>query len=218
MDDQIEPVAGWRSRLDATSERIASLHPRLLAAGVGVLLLGVVVAFVVGLQLGRPDPIDLPRVAAETIGAQRGSLPSTTVPGIHVHVAGAVQQPGLYRTAAGSRVAALIDAAGGPTELGDIDRLNLAQVVQDGDRIEVPEVGQPVRGAVTGLPEADAVVDVNRADASDLQRLPGIGPALAAAIVDHRTRFGPFATLESLTAVSGIGPATVERLAALARV
>ena len=124
----------------------------------------------------------------------------------------------MYRTAAGSRVAALIDAAGGPTERGDIDRLNLAQVVQDGDRIEVPEVGQPVRGAVTGLPEADAVVDVNRADASDLQRLPGIGPALAAAIVDHRTRFGPFATLESLTAVSGIGPATVERLAALARV
>lgn len=189
-----------------------------VAVGGAALAALVVVAVIVGMQLGRPDPIQLPMVDAATVAASLPTPSPTTTPAIHVHVAGEVRAPGLYRARGGSRVADLVDAAGGPTPSGDVDRLNLASVLSDGDRIEVPAMGEPFSGpsaaaAADDAGSGDGVVDVNRASPSELEALPGIGPALAAAIVEHRERFGPFASGDDLTQVPGIGPATVARLA-----
>ncbi len=135
-----------------------------------------------------------------------------------VHVAGAVVDPGVHQLTTGARVVDAIHGAGGATPAAELDALNLAAVVADGARIYVPEVGElsvPLSVGVAGGDTASGAdgstpsgpLDLNRATAAELETLPGVGPATAAAIVDHRERFGPFATVDDLDAVSGIGPA-----------
>jgi competence protein ComEA len=126
-----------------------------------------------------------------------------------VHVAGAVRHPGLYRLDAAARVADAIEVAGGPTPRADLDRLNLAERVVDGARIEVPR-----RGGVASAPAttAEPVVSVNSADETQLETIPGIGPVTAAAIVAFRSEIGGFTALEQLLEVDGIGPVTFESI------
>ncbi len=154
-----------------------------------------------------------------------GAAPSpptpTTAPIAVVHVAGAVQSAGVYRLDASARVDEAIRLAGGPTPDADMDVVNLAAVVVDGSRIYVPRVGEPVRPAVepTGSTEGDggaaaepAAVNVNVATAEELDQLPGVGPATAAAIVTERERNGPFLSADDLDRVPGIGPAKLDAL------
>ncbi len=145
-------------------------------------------------------------------------------PPIVVHVAGAVIRPGVHELAPGSRVIDAIDAAGGLAEEADGTRLNLAQPLDDGVRVWVPSLGEEVTPAVVSVespmsPDADAgtggdppIININTADAAALQSLSGIGPSLAAAIVEHRERNGPFASVDDLVNVAGIGPAKLEQL------
>ena len=141
-----------------------------------------------------------------------------------IHVTGAVQVPGVYELQPGQRVADAIDAAGGALADADADALNLAAPVADGDRIAVPTVGEASAlgggvgvghshaaaasaGAVAGSP-----IDINTAGVAELETLPGVGPATAAAIVEHREQHGPYATIDDLEAVRGIGPAKIEAI------
>ena len=115
-----------------------------------------------------------------------------------------------------------IAAAGGLTTAADRRQLNLAQIVTDGQRIWVPVEGEEVdvivglgtggngNGAVTAGPVA-----LSTAPPNVLETLPGIGPSLAAAIVEHRQREGPFVTIDALLAVPGIGPAKLDALRGL---
>lgn len=137
---------------------------------------------------------------------------------VTVHVAGAVVRPGVYLLGADARVDDAVGAAGGPTPLADVDALNLAALVADGVRIYVPEQGE-AGGPVMAMPSGPAVdstpagpVDINRADAGQLDALPGVGPATAAAIVAERDRNGPFLTVDDLERVPGIGPAKLAGL------
>ena len=160
-----------------------------------------------------------------------GSSPAPTVGAtseVVVHVMGEVREPGVYRLVAGDRVADAVAAAGGATSAAEVDRLNLAAPLRDGDRVQVPAVGDELapNELVVAAPSAGAgvdatdsagvadggVVDVNRAGPDELQRLPGVGPATASAIVTERERGGPFSSLADLERVPGIGPA---KLAAL---
>lgn len=149
---------------------------------------------------------------------------------IVVDVVGAVARPGVHELPAASRVADAIDAAGGFTAGADRIRLNLAEPLADGSRVWVPAVGEssgpdlvPVIGGSGGVGGAEGgrgagsgagpgIVDINTADAASLESLPGIGPSLAAAIVEHRRRHGPFVTVDDLIDVSGIGPVKLEQI------
>jgi competence protein ComEA len=153
------------------------------------------------------------------------TLPTVETGPVFVHVAGSVAVPGVYGLEPGDRVHQAIAAAGGPSAEADLDGLNLALVVTDGQRVYVPAAGEvdpasvpsgaqiAVDPAANGEPVVTGPLDLNTATAAELDTLPGVGPATAAAIVDDRERHGPFAAVGDLERVPGIGPA---KLAAIA--
>jgi competence protein ComEA len=165
-----------------------------------------------------PSEASLPRaVASSTIAELSAAEPTTSVAlqRLTVHVTGAVVRPGVYELPADARVHTAVEAAGGATATADPDALNLAAAVVDGTRIYVPIVGEEVRVELITSPApatatgdaGGALVDVNRATPEQLQTLPGVGPATAAAIVTERERNGPFLGVDDLDRVPGIGPA-----------
>lgn len=120
-----------------------------------------------------------------------------------VHVSGWVVNPGVVWVMEGSLTADAIAAAGGALVGADLDSLNLAQPVYEGDQVLV-RAKQP--GAADGDQSlGDGLVDINRADSAELQTLPGVGPVLAGNIIAYRDSVGRFETLEDLLEVPGIG-------------
>lgn len=130
--------------------------------------------------------------------------------GITVHVSGAVFGPGLVELLPGARVADAVAAAGGTLRTADLAALNLAAPVRDGEQIRVPELAIASNGGVAIVD--DGLVRINDADATGLEALPGVGPVLAGRIVAVREESGPFATVEDLLDVPGIGEATLAGL------
>lgn len=175
-----------------------------------------------------PPPAEAVLPQATAIAAPLSTL--STLPGVDevsarttkptaveatVHVAGAVVFPGVYLLPPGARVDDAVAAAGGSTQAADLDALNLAAAVADGVRIYVPEHGEEVDLLTPAAPVVTGVagpVDINRADVGQLDALPGVGPATAAAIVAERERNGPFLTVDDLERVPGIGPAKLAGL------
>lgn len=154
--------------------------------------------------------VPAPAPAESLLPPTTSTPPATASATVVVHVAGAVRSPGVIELASTARVVDAVRAGGGALDGADLDRLNLAAPVSDGQRIYVPRLGE----AVPAGPDAAATgpVNLNTADLTTLETLPGIGPATAAAIVAHRDRQGPFATVDELADVAGIGP---HKLAAL---
>lgn len=144
---------------------------------------------------------------------------------VTVHVAGQVTSPGVYRFSPGVRVVDAVRAAGGATQDADLNAINLAAMLDDGQQIYIPAFGERPPGgaaassATTPGSSAPALpLDLNQATAEDLDILPGVGPSTALAIVTHRERNGPFASVEGLLEVPGIGPAKLAALAGLVTV
>ena len=147
---------------------------------------------------------------------------------VQVHVAGAVKKPGVVTLDGQARVVDALDAAGGTKKNADLTQVNLARVVKDGEQIVVPEIAddagtnapqtaQGTAGGGTGTAAGPAAgagqkININSASAAELENLPGIGPVTAAAIVAYREEKGPFASVDALTEVSGIGEATLEKI------
>lgn len=158
--------------------------------------------------------------AAETLAPQpSASAPDIAPARLYVHVTGAVVAPGLYALDAGSRVADAVAAAGGFGHDADRGSVNLARPAADGEQIVVPVIGAaPPPGVAPGGAGADPVIDLNTADAEQLDTLPGIGPALAARILAWREENGRFTSVDDLRAVSGIGDKLLAGLRDLVRV
>lgn len=140
---------------------------------------------------------------------------------IYVHVGGAVHRPGLYEVAEGSRVFDAVEAAGGATDRADLDSLNLASKVKDGDKILVPHRVEPGADPPPGGAPAPAggsavsaggLINLNSATLEQLDSLPGVGPSTAQKIIDYRTQHGGFRSVDELMEVPGIGPAKFAEL------
>ena len=166
---------------------------------------------------------------APTTGSEAGPGGlSATSSSVVVHVTGAVSRPGVVTLPPGSRVTDAINAVGGASAEADTQQLNLARVLTDGEQIRVPRIGEvlpdpapqpggaatPSVGTAPGKTNggASGTININTASASELEKLPGIGPALAQRIVDYRDSHGPFASVDALTDVPGIGKAKLEGL------
>jgi competence protein ComEA len=134
-----------------------------------------------------------------------------------VHVSGAVQKPGLYQLPTGSRVQDAIQAAGGLLPEADEQALNLAALLKDGQRVLAPTHAQ-VQATTASQLAPGAPLDINSASQEALESLPGIGPVLAQRIISYREANGPFATVEDLQKVDGVGADTFEKLKELVTV
>lgn len=212
-----DPRAVWR--LDASAVRgVISLG---LAAVVGALAV-VIWGWPRGTAVESPG-------AAEAVASHSNVLvdqsPSASPAALLViDVDGEVRRPGVVELAPGSRVVDALKAAGGVTGAGDTGDLNLAELLIDGQQVVVPSTRDPVTsapvapsGGTAPGPTSAAMVSLNSASAVELETLPGIGPVLAAAIVEWRAQNGGFTSIEQLQDVSGIGPATFAELAPLVR-
>ena len=155
-------------------------------------------------------------------GPPAGSASAPATESIVVDVQGAVLRPGVLRLDPGSRVADAIAAAGGYGPRVDAERaareINLAAVLADGDRILVPsrdDAAGPGPGGASGepgdAPAGDGLVDLNRASADELDKLPGVGPVTAQKIIDARTE-QPFASVDDLRAREVVGQSVFEKL------
>ena len=168
---------------------------------------------------------------APTAGSSQ--LTSTTTSLVAVHAAGAVARPGVYLLPVGARVDDVLAAAGGAAADADLDSVNLAEGVVDGERVAFPRFGQPAptitaptRASTPAASGADrsaasttvAPVDLNTASSAELDLLPGVGPATAAAIIEFRVRNGRFRTVTQLLDVPGIGDAKLAALKPRVRV
>jgi competence protein ComEA len=217
--------------------------PRVRAA---VLLVAAAVAGLVWFRLGRTSQPGGADAAATGAPAPRprAYLPPTTTTTtgsgeVVVHVAGAVARPGVVRVGAGARVVDAIEAAGGGLPDAALDQLNLAAKLVDGERIAVARAGEPPPPlAASGGPgasggtgagagggaaaqsgaEPTGPVDLNSASQAALEELPGIGPALAQAIMRYREEHGGFRSVAELQEVRGIGDARYAELEGLVTV
>lgn len=133
---------------------------------------------------------------------------------LRVYVSGAVQSPDVYTLPAESIVKDALLAAGGPTEDADLDRINLASLVSDGQHVYVPHLGEenPVSYPSASRSGAGYKININTADLNSLESLPGIGPVLAQRILDYRQSHGPFSRPEEIMEVPGIGQATFDKI------
>lgn len=154
---------------------------------------------------------------------------------VAVHVAGAVVSPGVYVLPWSSRVVDAVTAAGGPKPQADLDRINLAQVVNDNEQVFIPSRSartapvtvaprhQPTTTTPTSTrpnpsgPSSGGLVDVNTATEAELTTLPGVGPATAKAIIAHREK-NAFSRIEELLNVPGIGPSKFAAIKDLVRI
>lgn len=145
--------------------------------------------------------------------------PAPTERPIIVHVTGAVPRPGVYALPKGARIQDAVSAAGGFLAEANKEALNLAQELEDGQKLEIPflEGFSPVlpTPAVVNAPvspEDTDLININTASALELETLPGVGPTLAQRIVQYREQNGPFLSTEDIINVSGVGPGTYERI------
>jgi competence protein ComEA len=167
-----------------------------------------------------PRPVEVAAVpSGGTASAPASASPSPEVV-VLVDVAGWVRRPGVYEFTEGARVIDAIDAAGGARSGAVLEALNLAAPLTDGTQILVPREGQEgvAPAPVTGGVVAGGLINVNSAIATELEELPGIGEVIAQRIIDYRTENGPFATVDELLDVSGIGDAILESIRELVTV
>jgi competence protein ComEA len=210
------PAPAERRSLLAIVQQLRS-DPR---AGAVVLALVLIAAVVVWLHASSANSVPAPATGlpptAQAPNAAAGAparSTTTSLAGVLVHVVGAVRASGVVELTPGARVRDAVAAAGGAADDADLERINLAAPVTDGQRVVVPRIGQPDPVPVGGgaatpdaaPPSPSGPLNLNTATAEELDALPGIGPTLADAIVRERQKLGGFRSVDDLKQVRGIG-------------
>jgi competence protein ComEA len=206
------PPDGVRARLGA----LLAGAGRQRAAVAVLALAAVLAAGAVWLRAApRPTgPAEGPGAATAAQTLPRAGRGEAATGRVAVHVAGRVRHPGLVRLAAGSRVLDAVRAAGGTAPGADLDAVNLARKLVDGEQIRIPARGEPAPAAPSGAPGATAAagpLDLNTATAEQLDTLPGVGEVTAGRIVAYRSEH-PFTSVDELLEVPGIGQRRFEQL------
>ncbi len=156
-----------------------------------------------------PEP-EITQVGQSDLNSQGEIDPEPEL--ISVHLVGAVNEPGVYRLPEGSRVYELLEMGGGFAAEADHEGLNQARPLMDGEQVYVHRVGEEPPAARN---RGASLININRANASELTTLPGIGEVRATQIVEYREKHGYFKAKEDIMEVSGIGQATFENIAEL---
>jgi len=202
------------------------LRRKALVAAIGAIVAGVGILAHAFLIVPTPQTTEpaaeqaLLELADDGFGAIEApgvEMEPTPAEDVLVYVSGAVAAPDVYRLPAAARVKDLVLAAGGLAADADMERVNLAAPISDGEHVSVPRIGDaPDEGmATSGESGGGGLVDINSASAAELDALPGIGPAIAARIIEQREANGPFTTVEDLQEVKGIGAALLAKIAPL---
>jgi competence protein ComEA len=178
-------------------------------------VVGIIVFFVIYTVLKRPEPAAPPLQI--TLQPRPTAIPPTPTPAtINVYVSGAVNKPDVYALPSAAIVKEAIVAAGGATADADLDRINLATKLADQMQVYVPRTGEaalPLASTGESAPSAtSAKININTASVEELDRLPGIGPSIAKAVIDYRTANGPFKQIEDINEVKGIGDALFAKI------
>jgi competence protein ComEA len=192
----------------AEEHRSIAANPRArlgLGAAIVVVLLALTVTVAIGILRGATAPVESVTVD------DRGSTDAVASASVFVHVSGSVVAPGLYVLEAGARVVDAVAAAGGFAPGADEAAVNLARPLSDGEQLVVPVIGA-TGDAGAAAPPGDGRVNLNTADATQLDTLPRIGPAMADRIIQWRDANGRFTSVEDLLAVPGIGDKMLEAL------
>lgn len=179
----------------------------ILITLINVILLGVVIVF-----LRRPPQ---PELIVTSPPPTATPLPTPTPPPVQVYVSGAVTHPDVYELPTESIVKDAVEAAGGATSEADLDRINLALPVADGQHVYVPQQGEesppispPTESSSTTSGQAKGKININTASQSEIETLPGIGPSRAQGIIEAR----PYESIEDIQQVPGIGEVTFQKL------
>ena len=188
------------------------MSKRRIAQAVFLSIVGLVALIVIYTILKRPEPASPPLVI--TLQPRPTDKPVTPTPAtINVYVSGAVNKPDVYTLPLNAIVKDAIAAAGGATAEADLERINLAAHLSDQMQVDVPHKGDaapPSNGSPSAA--ATAMININTASVEELDKLPGIGPSIAKAIIDYRTTSGPFKKIEDINEVKGIGDALYAKI------
>jgi competence protein ComEA len=178
-------------------EVLAEFSPRALKVTITLIAVAAFGTYVFGSGLGQANTVKISKPSEPN--EQSSNIES---PKIYVHVAGSVKSPGIYQLDSGTRVYDAVLAAGGFTDKANQASVNMARALNDGEQLVVSSESS---GAVYEGALSSTLISLNQASSSQLEDLPGVGPALAGRIVDWRTANGGFKAKEDLLNVAGIG-------------
>jgi competence protein ComEA len=177
-------------------EVTAEFSPRALKVTITLLAVVAFVVYVFSSGTGKDNTVKIEKVL------DTGDSAQVQAPKIYVHVAGSVKAPGIYQLDSGTRVYDAVLAAGGFTSKANQSSVNMARALTDGEQLVITsgDSSSVFEGAMTS-----SLISLNQASSSQLEDLPGVGPALAGRIIDWREANGGFKVREDLLNVAGIG-------------
>ncbi len=207
---------------------------RILGSAFGVVVMVVGVWWVVRVPPPPPEA-SIPFATTSVVSNTGATSTISSSANITVYVSGEVVKPGVYVLLATARVIDALQAAGGATSTADLVVVNLAAPLVDAAQVFIPRMGStprvtlprphaginlPIAGGSSGagVTSAAGIVDINSATLFDLDALPGVGPSTAQAIIDYRVANGPYASVDDLLNVRGIGPSKLAAMRARVRV
>lgn len=197
---------------------------KIIKGGViGLIVLAAIIVFL--FHTGSKDEIPLSEEQITTETQTQEALPERAEESpliVVVDVQGAVVSPSVVRLDDGARVEDAIAAAGGLAEDADVSNINRAEILHDGEKIYIPAEGEDTSAlpaatsggidAGTDTAQGQGLININTATAEELETLKGVGPATANKIIEYRTTYGAFESVEDIKNVSGIGDKTFEGL------
>lgn len=185
--------------------------------GIGIFL--VIITCYIVFQNSKSNQIVIEEAKTEDVNNQEKQQEEIPEPpkDILVHIGGRVKNGGLVRLKEGARINDAIISAGGLLKDADMDKVNLAAVVSDGEKIYIPKKGEivpqiSVNQGGTGSNSGNKIININTASKEELDKINGIGPSTADKIIEYRQKNGNFKSIEDLKKVSGIGDKKFEKI------